>query len=316
MTGFLFLPVLAILWWIAFNWVVFHDPFAFFLGEYSANSLQSGLVNQGLTTKGNFVLTFMTLGEAAKGTVGGPLLILGGIFLIIFVVFMEKTASKVFFLLLTSVAYVFMMVSLFLGQAVVFNSVSSATGNVWNNRYGMSAILFISCILGLGFDALVKFVSRKSQGFGNLFKTALGSLLILGVFGQSIWIIQDFENRSLVYYEAISQLRGSQGPREAAKWLGENYNGGNILLDESVAQNNILPIVGLPLSEFYLKANTLEFASAVEDPKTQVRWIWASTGEAGKSDTITQKVLTLPDFSQHYVLANEFSGVQIYKRYA
>ena len=309
MFGFLAVPLLAMAWWVAFNWVTFSDPFAFIFGPYSASALQADLVAQGLTTIHDLPGSFATLNLAVVSTVGVGALGLGALGLVIGLI-AWRTTNRLVFLAMTTITYVFMLVSLYAGQAVIFNPASSATA-VWNNRYGMASILPVALAVGFGVQGLSEGVGRQRLALRRLGRVAIPVVVVGALLWSSIWQAQAPAERSLVLNEAQAQLAGSVGPRAAAAWLGANYDGGRILLDEGVAANSILPLAGIPLREYYLRAGDRLFDAALDDPVGHARWLWASTQPG---DGVSERIAELPGFTDAYELAHAGEGVRIYRR--
>jgi hypothetical protein len=307
--GFAIVPVLAMLWWLAYNWVSFRDPFAFIFGQYSANALQADLVAAELTTKGNLVQSIATINLAVATTAGIGTVTLAGAGLVVMVA-AERSARRWLFVAMTTITYVFMAVCLWAGQAVIFNPASSPDA-IWNNRYGMATVVPLALVIGIAVDLVSVNLGRAAPRLANLRRILLAALVAVVLLGQTVWQLEDPTARSLVLSEAGSQFRADVAPRDAARWLGAHYDGGNILLDEAVAENNILPIAGIPLNQYYLRSTDALFDAAVADPATHARWLWSSDN---KGDAVTAAVAAAPAFASTYELAFEDAGVKIYRR--
>lgn len=304
--GFAAVPFATMLWWLAYNWVTFHDPLAFILGQYSASALQADLVSQGLTTKGELVASVATMNTAVATTAGTGTLALAAVALIVLVC-TEHSLTQWLFLLMTGFAWVFMAFSLYAGQAVIFNPSSSAD-SIWNNRYGMTSLLPLALLVGTAVEVVSARLRRSAPGLANLRRGLLGALVLVAILGQTLWQLQVPDQRSLVLSEAYTQYALKAGPRSAAQWLGSHYDGGRILLDESVAGNNILPLTGIPLREYYLRSNDVLFDAAIADPVGHARWLWASDNS---SDAVTAAVATL---GSRYRVAFSDDSVTVYQR--
>ncbi len=307
--GFLAVPLTAMAWWVAFNWVTFGEPFGFIFGEYSAGALQAELVAQGLTSAGDLQRTVATLNTAVLSTVGAGALGLAALGLVLGLI-AGRRGYRLLFLAMTTVTYVFMLVSLYTGQAVIFNPVTSDV-SFWNNRYGMSCILPVALAIGLGAQALREGISEHRGRLRRLGRAVI-PVVIGGILAASAaWQLAAPTERSLVLAEAGQQLAGSAGPRAAAAWLGANYDGGRILLDEAVAANSVLPLPGIPLAEYYLRATDVRFAQALADPAGHARWLWASTHEG---DAVTERLAADPALAAAYRVAYSAEGVTVYRR--
>jgi hypothetical protein len=305
--GFAVVPFAGMLWWLAYNWVTYHDPFAFIFGPYSASALQADLVAQGLTTKGDAVASLATIGTAVVTTAGIGTLVLAAVSLVL-MLFVERSGRRWLFVLFTATTTAFMFVSLYTGQAVIFNPASSAT-SVWNNRYGMATVLGLALVIGIATELVSVQLGRVAPNLVRQRRILLALLVAVVLWGQTTWASQDWTTRALVLSEAVTQASNT-GPREAAAWLGTHYDGGFIVLDESVAANNILPLAGIPLHEYYLRSNDQLFEAAIADLPGHARWLWTSTSDA---DAVTQAAAALPGFASDYAVAYEAPGVTIYR---
>lgn len=307
--GFVAVPAAAVAWWVAFNWVMLGDPLAFAVGPYSASALQQELVAAGLSTKGDLAGSFDTLNQAVTTTVGPVLAGLAVLGLLLGLIG-RASARLLGYLLTTLVTYGFTLLSLYLGQAIILNPVS-ADASVWNNRYGMASILPAAALLGLGVQVLLRTAAKLRPWPSHTIRAVTAVALLAALLGQGTWQMQAPDDRALVLQEAHSQLRDSAGPRAAAAWLGEHYDGGMILLDEAVAANSILPLVGLPLRNYYLRANDTLFAHALIDPTAHARWLWVSSDQA---DAVRLALADSQDLQLHYRLEHSAAGVEIYRR--
>lgn len=306
--GFTAVPVATMLWWLAYNWVTFRDPLAFLFGQYSASALQSDLVAAGLTTKGAMGSSLATMNVAVATTAGIGTVALAGLALLV-LVFAERSPRRWLFLAMTTVTYLFMAFSLYAGQAVIFNPASSQT-TVWNNRYGMATVLPLALVIGIATDLISVSVGRVVPRLANIRRALLAALVAVVLAGQALWQLEAPAQRALVLGEAATQFALKDGARAAAFWLGAHYDGGHILLDEGVAANNILPLAGIPLREYYLRSNDALFTEALADPGSHARWLWVSDSD---SDAVGTAAAAMPDFGSRYRLAFSADGVKVFR---
>ncbi|MCA0295803.1 MAG: hypothetical protein LCH96_10950 [Actinobacteria bacterium] len=305
--GFAVVPFATMLWWLAYNWVTYHDPFAFIAGPYSAAALQADMVAQGLTTTGDLGASAATLGTAVVTTagVGTIALAAAGLLLMLFV---ERSGRRWLFVGLTATTTAFMLVSLYTGQAVIFNPASSDT-SVWNNRYGMASVLGLALVIGIATDFVSVQLGRVAPNLVRQRRILLSLLVAVVLWGQANWASQDWSTRALVLGEAVTQVSNT-GPREAAAWLGTHYDGGFIVLDESVAANNILPLAGIPLHEYFLRSNDQLFDDALADLPGHARWLWVGDSD---TDAVGQAAAATTGFATEYAVAYTAPGVTIYR---
>lgn len=273
--GFALPPLFAMSWWVAFNWVVFHNPLEFLFGQFSANAQQTDIVASGATTKGDISATLRTLDLAVGASVGWVLLGIAALGLIATLTVLRRR-NRLIFLITAATSYLFLVVALVTGQAVIWNQATGAT-YIWNNRFGMASIIPAALLAGLAVEAVRVLSGRVgSARTSHCLTGVVATLTVLALAGQAGWFLQAPAQRSLVLTEAAESLTRGADSREAAAWLNAHYNGGGILLDETTWSNAVLPEIGIPLREFYLRANDQLFTEAVAAPTSHVRWVWTS----------------------------------------
>lgn len=308
--GFALPPILAMSWWAAYNWVVFHNPLEFLNGEFSANAQQTQMVADGATTKGNLLASVNTLNLAVGASVGWAVLVLAAIGLIAALTVL-RARNRLLFLLTSATSYLFLVVALYTGQAVIWNQATAAT-YIWNNRFAMSSILPAALLVGLAVEAVPQLLNRYplKVHWSGLLTPAVAVVAVVTLLGQAAWFLQQPAERSLVLTEAAESLVRGADSRQAAAWLGVHYNGGEILLDETTWSNAVLPQIGLPLRDYYLRANDQYFTEAVADPTGHVRWVWASRSGSDQVTALIRTASFAADYQQ--VFANE--TIAIYYR--
>jgi len=308
--GFILPPILAMGWWVSYNWVVFHNPLEFLFGEYSANAQQTEIVASGGTTKANLVATLNTLDLAVGTSVGWVLLGIAGLGLVAAVTVL-RARNRLLFLLTAATSYLFLVVALYTGQAVIWNQATGAT-YIWNNRFGMASILPAALLAGLAIEAVPHLINRHQARpcLSRLTAAALALLATVALLGQAGWFLQEPAERSLVITEAAESLTRGADSSHAAAWLGANYDGGSILMDETVSSNAVLPQIGIPLRDYYLRANDILFAQALAAPAEHARWVWASNNSADKVTAISKTAAFTAAY--HQVFAN--TTITIYAR--
>lgn len=308
--GFAVPPVLAMAWWTGYNWVVFHNPLEFLFGEYSANAQQTDIVASGATTKGNLPATLSTLWLAVGSSVGWALLAVAAIGLVVALTVVRRR-NQLAFLITSATSFLFLIVALYTGQAVIWNAATGAD-YIWNNRFGMASILPAALLAGLAAEGIRRLglMALRRQHLRVLLAPQVAAVFALALAVQAGWFLQAPAERSLVVHEAAVSLERGAGSRAAADWLGAHYDGGSILLDETTWSNAVLPQIGIPLREFYLRANGDLFSQAVADPAAHVRWVWASRSA---TDEVTELTSTAA-FSRSYRQAYANDQIVVYTR--
>ena len=310
--GFALPPFLAASWWLGYNWVVFHNPLEFLTGEYSANAQQAGIVATGGTTKGDLAGTLNTLGQAVNASVGPALLGLAGVGLVVALT-SQRRRNRLAFLTVAATSFLFLIVALYAGQAVIWNPATGAT-YIWNNRFGMPSVLPAAFLAGLAVDGLGRMGTspRFRSATRRVIAAAAAAVATLALLGQAAWFLQAPAERSFVITEAAVSLDRGADSRAAAAFLGAHYDGGQVLLDETAWTNAVLPQIGLPLVSYYLRADGELFDLALADPVGHVRWVWASTTDGD----LVAAISATTAFARQYELVYANDRIRIFRRAA
>ncbi|SES01969.1 hypothetical protein SAMN05443377_13114 [Propionibacterium cyclohexanicum] len=308
--GFAVPPLLAMGWWIGFNWVVFHRPLAFLNGEYSANAQQAGIVAAGASTRSSLRATLAALDAAVSSSVGPASLALAAIGLIV-VCLSARRRRQLPFLVTAATSYLFLVLALYTGQAIIWNK-AIGSSYIWNNRFGMASILPVALLAAPASEALPALARRWAPAARrSQLAAVLSAALVAATIGlQCAWFLQRPLERSLVLTEAQESWVSNAPSREAATWLRKHYSGGGILMDETISANAQLPQIGIPLREFYLKADGSQFDEAVRNPMAHAQWIWLSSDRA---DAL-EPVMSEPAVRSHYRIAASNGDVTIFVR--
>ncbi|NQU38222.1 MAG: hypothetical protein HQ526_11600 [Actinobacteria bacterium] len=277
--SFAAVPLAAVAWWVAYNFAIYRDPLEFMLGEYSAAGQQQSIVDSGmLPTEGNLGLTLWTYNWTVFQAAGLVLTLcaLGGAVALIRTRGLDTSALLVW---LMGIPYVFSIVSLYLGQTVVYNDRSLPQG--WfNTRFGLPVLPFLVILAGVLVHQIwrTKWLHRQRGA-----RIAVAGVLTIAVVGQGVWWWQAPSERVGVLAEASFYERDNAQARAAADYLAANYRDGKILMDESHAQNSFLPYIGISLDQYYNISTGELFDEVLLRPNQFAEWIFVDT----KADPVT-----------------------------
>lgn len=293
--GFLSPPVLAIAWWVGYNWVVFHNPLAFFSGQFSANAQQAGIVADGVSSKSHLGASLTALNSAVSSSIGiGPLIIAACGVLAMITGHQRRDRSLL--LVAAASSYLFLAVALYTGQAIIWNP-AVRSGYAWNNRFGMASILPVAMLAAAAMQTATDLARRVAWAHVRSLLAVLAAVVLVG---QALWTMQRPAQRSLVIAEAVTSWRTGTDSRQAAKWLGSHYDGGRILLDETGSANAQLPQIGIPLRQYYLQADGVRFQRALRDPQAYARWVWVSSSGSDAVRPATRTTSFQRDYRRVY----------------
>lgn len=146
---------LGIALWFLWNWMIFHDPLYFQNGPYSSQTQQMLVLHGGaLTTYHNAWEAFRHFLYASAETVGPVLLGMAIIGLIVFTA-RKRLSPEVVGALPFVAPFVFYVIALFTGQAVLFvpGAVPANASNIfYNARYGTEIVapvaFFVAILIG------------------------------------------------------------------------------------------------------------------------------------------------------------------------
>ncbi|SMH51001.1 hypothetical protein SAMN06295885_3654 [Rathayibacter oskolensis] len=302
--------LVAIAWWLAYNTAIYGNPLEFANGPFSAAELQRGITEAGLvTTAGNpgmAVYVYVWSVVEAFGPVTVALTLAGAAVLAV----RDGLSDRALLLGLTAVPALFSLVSLAAGQSVMYSDHTLPTG-WWNTRYALVAGLVAAVMIGFLVQTVVELHGRGGGWLaGRTFRPALGAVVLLALGGQSLWMLEE-PGRVAVLAEAADQRVAFADLRRSFTWLGGEYDGGGILVDES--QNPFVLDLGLPLVELVDYAAGEAFVRAQEDPKGAVEWILLN--ESNDSDTITKLLAAHPERLDRFTLVHSDGPYRIYRRW-
>jgi hypothetical protein len=299
--AYLAVPLVAIVWWLSFNGVVFGSPLEFANGPYSAAAQQSALDASGLLpTKGNIGLSIATYDGTVLGVVGIPALCLaalGGIVLI----FTRGLSTTALLLWLLGFIYPFAILSLFLGQTAIRNDTSLPPG-AFNLRFAAALVPLVALLIGVLVDS--GFRQRKAIGW------SLVGIATVATVSFPAWAYSDPAVRVDVIREGFSNASGGADATAAATWLATHNTGGDILIDEGA--NPVLMKLDVPLSTIYARFTGSSYEKALANPADYVSWVYVDTGNA--ADLVWRELSDNPGFFTRFAPVFASGTVRIFER--
>ena len=300
--------LVAVGWWLAYNLSVYGNPTEFLTGEYSAAAYTEVFADSGrLTTAGNPGLSFQVLGEAMLENVGLVALIAAGIGLLVMTA-LWGIDDRALLVWLTGTSTAFLFVSLTTGQHIMTNDMSLPTG-AYNNRYVLSGLPWIALLCAV----LVGIVR-----FRPLLVGALVALFAAGIVGQNLWWAQDPGTRISVIQEADIQHEAYREVKQVARWVGDNYDGGGILMDESALL--VTPVIGIDQRDYVNRATGDLFDETLLDPYPEVRWVFmhreidTRVENESSVDRVTAALVDDPAFLQRYTVVKSSPDFLVLRR--
>ena len=285
---FAILPGGAIAGWIALNAVYFKDPLAFTRGEYAAPSNWVSVTEPFI---GNLGIAFQTYLIATIHNVGLPILIMGCLALIYFLV-STRLRPDAFVILVPLGIFPFFVAMLYLGQRPLH--VEEVTGDLYNLRFALQMV--IPAALLIGYMARMKIIT-----------ILVVVVMVAGILGSSRIITLDESIVFLLDNKTIKQDR-------VGYWFEAHYDEGSILMEvygNEVALFRLGPVIEHVIWEgAYLK-----WDASLRDPKQQqIRWIYMRKGTGGLSDKVWKAFQEHPESLNNYRRVFQTNDVEIFRR--
>jgi hypothetical protein len=278
--------------WVLWNLAIFHDPFYFALGPYSAHAQQEQIESAGmLLTKGNILLSTGVYSVATLYNVGFFTLLLGVLGLVLF--FFDK---KIFFdkkLMATALLspFLFNIVALVMGHSVLF--IPGVFGYGWFNiRYGIMLIPAVA--IGIGY-----LIDRSP----SLRWVIIGLLLFVTFFM--------YTSHDAVTIDDASVGSSQKNVSEVSGWLKQNVrNTPGFVLISAASHDAIIFSSGLPMKRFIHEGTGKYWENATTAPDRWARWIIMRTND--ESDQ-TFRLVNASGQLYKYDLINSFPFADIYQ---
>lgn len=278
--------------WLLWNLAIFHDPFFFAFGPYSARAQQLELEKAGvLPTKGNWLFSMKVYLYALAYNSNAFISILGAIGAIIF--FFDKYIKPN--LKIAAVALfaplLFNILALYLGHSVLF--IQGLSGDTWFNvRYGIMMMPSIAIFIGY----LVHRLTRLRP-------------LIIGLMCFVIFFT--FYGYDAVTIDDARVGSSQKNVSEVSGWLAENAgNKEGFILISAASHDAIIFSSGLPMSRFIHEGTGAYWETATLIPDKWARWIIMRTNDPNDS---TFKLLKGKPGLERYRLVGSYPFADIYE---
>ena len=295
---FIFLAGFGICLWLLYNGLIFGDPLFFSRSEYSAAAQQEILYERGqLATKKDIFLSFQTYSIAMILNIGYIVVGLMVVGILLYILGEWKQAGFLAPLLLT-IPYAFNIVSLYMGQSVIWlPMVPPHFDTYFNARYGIlmlpAAAFFGGYIARYRIGRIAIVVLLAIQIF--LFAHPKQHV----VFGKEIGIITLQDTVSSINAQTVA----------ASTYLREHHDGKLIMVSSASADAFIFR-AALPLRYFITEGTGYYWRNSLEDPRRHAGWI---VFFQDKSDRVGKVVSTSPILKDHYENVYNDTTYQIWK---
>ena len=298
----------AVVGWLGWNLIIFHDPLYSFTGPYSAHAQQAVIQRSGsLITKGNLWESVKAFGYDVEDNVGSLLLVLGvagwGVFLAVRAGIGRRIKVLMAIVLLSVI--LFNVLALYLGFSILnvpelhWNPSGKASGMLFNARYGILALPFVATGVGL-------LVARKDKS----------RALLMGLVVVVVCLVQT----ALTYHRGIITVQdGVSGSsafanQDIAAALKADVKDNQPVLLSTSYFNAVAFESGLPLRQFIHEGVSSEWKDATANPDLHAQWIVMANGNVGEPVYTSLVVNEKNAFLRDYQLVFEGSHANLYVR--
>lgn len=246
--------------WLFWDWIILGDPLYFTHSQFSAKSQQNNWLARGeLPSYHNPWLSFVYYTLTAMANTGVVLFVMAVVGVIYFIRSSESR-HKYYVLLILLVPYIFNVLTLFLGQSVIFLPNITPTDFEWrlfNVRYGVMSVPLVAIAIGYLF---YKVSWRIKILIAALFAFQMG----LYVVGYSRIVSLD---------DGIDGLSSAVSKEpDAQKFIEREYDGGLVLVDDYARTLSIIRS-GIPMKNIIYVGNKPYWPESLKTPEKYATWL-------------------------------------------
>lgn len=246
--------------WIGWGQLILGDPLYFTHSEYSAKSQQQSWLARGeLPAYGHALTSFWYYFITSMSNVGVLVFVLALVGLYLYLTNKEQK-HRFYILLIFLVPFIFNVVTLYLGQSVIFIPHITPVDFEWrlfNVRYGVMMVPFAAVCVGYLLYRL-KWV---------------GKLVVVGLLVAQLGLY------AVGYSRVISLADGTVGLSSASAkipdaqyWITENYDGGLVLVDDFARTLSIVRS-SIPMNQVIYVGNKPYWPESLKEPEKHATWI-------------------------------------------
>jgi hypothetical protein len=302
LTFFIFPVAMAVVIWLGWNLIIFHDALYSFTGPYSAHAQQATIQKSGgLITAGNVMESLKAFGFDMRDNIGSIMLGLGALGWALYLALNRTLKTWVRTLMFSAFlsVIVFNILALYFGFSIVnvpelhWNPSGNAAGTLFNARYGILALPMVA--VGVGLLSSVKHRRRAAL-------VVISIIVLVGV-------------QTVMMYKAgiITVEDGTKGSSafvngDIAGALKEKVGSDQTVLLSTSSFNAVAFQSDLPLRQFIHEGVSTEWKDAIANPDLHAQWVVMANGNTGdpvyNSLVVKEKSAFLRYFSLVYTGAH------------
>jgi len=276
--GYLFLfstlAFFGILMWLIWGYLILGDPLYFTNSQFSAKSQQNSWNARGeLPAYHNPIQSVLYYTFTSMSNIG-ILLFFSSIIGFVLYLRNKEEQHRAIIGLLFMVPYIFYIVTLFMGQSVIFIPSLTPVSFEWrlfNVRYGIMMVPFAATFTAYLFSRL------RFTGRSILAGLILAQLVLYGVGYSKVVTLDDGE----------IGLSHAKRP-EAEQWIKANYDGGLVLMDDYARTISVVRS-GIPMQQIIYIGNKPYWEESFIEPEKYATWIVMQ-----RDDTVWNNILDNP----------------------
>lgn len=265
------LAFFGILLWLAWDFLILGDPFYFTNSQFSAKSQQQSWLLRGeLPAYQNLPLSVLYYLVTSISNYGILVSVFSFIGLVYYFIY-ERNKEKNLILLLLLVPFIFNVITLYLGQSVIFIPSLTPASFEWqlfNVRYGMMMIPTFAFFFG--------YLSTK------IFKPL--QFLLIAIIIIQIGLFATGFSKILSLEDGLAGLSAAKKP-DAQYWLEKNYDGGLVLVDDYARTLSIVR-TNIPMQNVIYIGNKPYWEESLKEPEKYAKWVVMQ-----KDDTVWVSIL-------------------------
>jgi hypothetical protein len=249
---------LGIFLWFLWDFLILGDPLYFTNSQFSAKSQQQTWLSHGqLPAYHNIILSLLYYLVTAMANAGTTVFILSAIGLFWYFCF-EKNRQKDMIILVLLVPFIFYVVTLYIGQSVIFIPDLTPANYSWslfNVRYGV--IMLPAVVLFLGY------LFYRSDSYIKV--------CIVGLICIQNFFFYNGTIKIITYEDGVRGLSHARRP-DAENWMKDNYTNGLVLLDDYARTISIIRS-GVPMQDIIYIGNHPYWDESLTAPEKYAKWI-------------------------------------------
>jgi hypothetical protein len=286
--------------WLLWDLLILGDPLYFTHSQFSANSQQQSWLIRGELPAYHHIFTSLSYYVVTSAVNAGIVLTVLAAVGLIYLLTNHRSKHLFFVLLVLLVPFIFNVVTLYLGQSVIFIPQLTPASFEWrlfNVRYGIMMVPFFAfCAAFLFFRS-----NRAVRGV-----IALLLLVQLGVFATGRAQVITLEDGIKGLSSGVAKLPNAQF------WFAANYDQGLVLVDDYARTMSIIR-TKVPMQNVIYVGNKPYWDTSLKEPEKYANWIIMQ-----KNDDVWNNIYDKPDIQgrlfKYFVKVYTSPEILIFKR--